>query len=184
MLLKGKTVMNYKEIRPFLQTGDIVGVRHPENILGTATQYFTNSPYTHVGIIVRKRQGNGVWLAELNSGKNHLIPMSQLKDKQFDIFQCPVSNQTHIASSIDRWLRYPIHYGFKNFILIGLNSYIGVKIPPIFGDELVCSGFVLRILQTAGWDVDMSPLLSPGELLSNFVLKYQINQPVNATMLV
>lgn len=166
--------MNYSEVRPLLQTGDIIGVKNSQSKLGKLTQYFTRSDYTHTGMVLRAN--HGVWLAELNGGRNHLIPLSQLMDMPFDVFEPPVDNRAYLKTSILRWLRYPVEYGVLAFIAIGIMNYFRIKFFVKLKNMLVCSGFVIRILQSAGWNAEVSPLQSPGEFLAPLKLKYRVNQ--------
>lgn len=168
--------MDYAQARPLLETGDVIGVRHPKG-LGKYTQFFTSSDYTHVGVILR--MANGVWMAELNSGRNHLIPLSQLKDHRFDVYYPPVSDRSKIRHAIHRWLRFQVEYGFIAFIAIGLMEYFKIKFVVRSKNLLVCSGYLVKIFQTAGWDSRISPVQSPRELLSRLELKFEVNSGEN-----
>lgn len=167
--------MNYDEVRPLLETGDVIGVKRKDGTLAKLTQHFTESDYTHIGIILKMT--NGVWMAELNSGRNHLIPLSQLQDMQFDVYDPPSClNRSHIRAAILRWLRFPVEYGFIAFVCIGLMDYFNIKFPVLSKNILVCSGYIVRIFQTAGWDERISPFQSPAELLKMLHLKFKVNQ--------
>lgn len=165
--------MNYTEVRPLLGTGDIIGVKNSKSFTGKLTQFFTRSEYTHVGVVLRVN--HGVWMAELNSGRNHLIPLSQLMDMPFDVFEAPVENRGYLKTSILRWLRYPVTYSFKAFLAVGFMTYFKVKYFVKVKDFLVCSGYVIKILQTAGWNAEASCLQSLGEFLATLKLKYKVN---------
>lgn len=169
--------MNYAEVRPLLETGDVIGVRHPYGFIGEATQHFTRSDYTHVGVVLR--MANGVWMAELNSGRNHLIPLSQLQHHRFDVYHPPVTDRGKIRIAIHRWLRYQIEYGVWAFIAIGLMDYFKIKFAVRAKNLLVCSGYLIRIFQTAGWDSKISPVQSPREFLSRLELKFEVNPGSN-----
>lgn len=164
--------MNYDEVRPYLETGQIIGVKENKTWLHKLTRIFTKRTYTHVGII--QVEPNGVYLAELNGGRNHKIPMSQLMHKSFDVAECPKECLEAVNESINRWLRFEVPYGFLAFILIGLNKFLGLKVPIKQGD-IVCTGFVVNILTTAGWKLDVSPNIDPGSLMALLKTKFNVN---------
>jgi len=167
-------IYSYDEVRPLLATGQIVGVRERHSIAHVLTNLFTGTRYTHVGMISIKECG--VYLAELNGGRNHLIPLSQLKDKRFDIYECPEECLPYIDQSIEDALREEIPYGFFAFILIGLMDLFNISIKLKGKKLLVCSGFVVSILRRAGWKKEVSTLISPGDLLEHFKFLYQVNK--------
>ena len=164
--------MNYNDVRSSIKTGDIILVRKSHGILGAMTKFFTHSPYTHSGIAVWKT--DGLYMAELNGGLNHLIPLSQLKDIPFDVYACPAElDQTKIEIAISVWLREPIDYGYGAFVAIGLLEYLRIKIFVHWRKILVCSGYVVAILETAGWS-EHSRVVSPQELSELLNLKFEV----------
>ena len=164
--------MNYDEVRPLLETGQIVGVMENKSILHKLTHIFTKDKTTHVGII--KVDSSGVYLAELNGGRNHSIPMSQLTHKRFNVYACPDECKPHVEESINRWLRYEVPYGYLTFILIGLNKFFGLKLKGKKGD-IVCTGFLVNILTTAQWKLEVSTDIDPGSFVKLLQLKYSVN---------
>lgn len=165
--------MNYDEVRPLLKTGQSIGVKENSSFLNKATRAFTFSKYTHVGIV--KVDSSGVYLAELNGGRNHLIPLSQLRHKKFDVYECPEECVDYIEESINRWLRYEIEYGFMAFILIGLMKLLNYRFKIKLKNAMVCSGLCIAMLSTARWKKELDLLTSPGDYLAELKLLYKVN---------
>lgn len=151
-----------------IQTGDLIAVRKAHGILGRLTQFFTRSPYTHVGIAIWL--GGELFMAELNGGRNHLIPLAQLDD--YDVYQCP-EGLINIEASIQAWLKLPINYGFAAFIAIGVLDWFKIKAFVHWRKILVCSGYCVAIYETAGWP-EHSRVISPRELASELTLKLEV----------
>lgn len=163
----------YEEIRSKLTTGQIVGVRENKSIIHVATKAFTGSRYTHVGIIIVKPCG--VYLAELNGGRNHLIPLSQLRYKRFDVYECPKECLPLIEQAINDQLREEIHYSFLAFIFIGIMDLFNVTFKVPLKNDQVCTGFVAKCLNNAGIKEKITMMISPGDLLEKFKFLYQVN---------
>ena len=168
--------MNYLEARSQISDGDLISVRTPHGLLGKATQFFTRSPYTHSGIAIWIE--GGLYLAELNGGRNHLTPMSQLEDLEFDVYAEPAV--TDVRLSIFKWLRQPINYGYGAFLAIGLLDWLGIKMFVHWRKILVCSGWCVAVYEDAGWP-EHSRIISPGELAALLVLKLEVRHtnPIN-----
>jgi len=165
--------MNYKEVRPLLKTGQSIGVKESKSVLNKFTRFFTYSEYTHTGIV--QVDSSGAYLAELNGGKNHKIPMSQLMNKSFDVYECPPECLQDIDESINRWLRYEIHYGLLAFIAIGFMKFFNFSFKIKLKHSLVCSGLCINMLSTANWSKTVDVLTSPGDYLAELKLLYKVN---------
>ncbi|WP_394780589.1 hypothetical protein [Undibacterium sp.] len=66
--------LNYDQARYQIDDGDLIAVCGRDSIVSTLTRFFTRSAYTHTGIAVWL--DSGLWMMELNGGRNHAIPMS------------------------------------------------------------------------------------------------------------
>jgi hypothetical protein len=166
--------MTYEEARSQIKTGDLIGVRDVHGLLGRLTRFFTRSPYTHTGVAVWC--ATHLFMADLNSGRNALRPLSQLKS--FDVCDMPAGmDRTCVERSIFDWLAAPINYGFLAFFVIGLRCFLGIKAFIHWRTIMVCSGGSVSIYEGAahymkgfgmpvptGWD-DHNRMLSPGELV-------------------
>ncbi len=153
--------LTYEEARPLIKDGDVISVRETHGFLAPFTRFFTRSPHTHSGIAVWIDQG--LWMAELNGGKNHLIPMSQLAETDFDVSDCPVPNRFAVRDAIFNSLRVKIPYSLVALVAIGLLSFFGIKKFVHWREMLVCSGDIVAILEAAGWP-EHTRILSPGDL--------------------
>lgn len=152
--------MTYQEARAQIKTGDLIAVRDVHSVLGKMTRYFTRSPYTHTGIAVWL--GDRLFMADLNSGRNHLTAISQLDN--FDVFEAPAGLRAHdIEIALFDWLAKPITYGYLAFLAIGLKCYLGMNIFIHWRKIIVCSGGSVQIYENAGWS-EHSRMVSPGEL--------------------
>lgn len=151
-----------------IKTGDMIAVRTAHNILGKMTQFFTDSIYTHTGIAIWI---NGqLFLAELNGGRNHLVPMCQLDN--YDVYAAPEGLE-NIEAAIFRYLEYQINYGFLAFIAIGFLNLMKIKMFVHWRNVMVCSGYCVAIYESAGWP-EHTRVLSPGELASELVFKFGV----------
>jgi hypothetical protein len=159
-----------------IETGDLIAVRTAHGVMGRLTQRITSSPYTHGGI--------AYWLAgelfmvELNGGRNHIVPMTQLTD--YDVYAHP-DGLTDIEGAIKKWLRDPIDYGFSAFPLIGLLNLLHITMFIHWRKIIVCSGYCVAIWESAGWP-EHSRMISPRELAALVKLKLQVRptQPASA----
>jgi hypothetical protein len=167
--------MKYDEARSQIRTGDLIGVRDVHNWLGRLTIFFTRKPYTHTGVAVWC--ANRLFMADLNSGRNALHPLSQFKS--FDVCSPPAGadDRTCIERAVFDWLANPINYGFLAFFVIGLRCFLGLKTFIHWRKIVVCSGGSVSIYEIAAlymksmnmnvppaW-LDHNRMLSPGELV-------------------
>lgn len=166
--------MRYADARDKVLTGDLIGVRDTHGLLGRATVLFTRKPYTHTGVAVWC--GARLFMADLNSGRNSLHPLSQLND--FDVCSMPEGlDRTCVERALFDWLANPISYGYLAFLVIGLRCFLGLKTFIHWRSIVVCSGGSVSIYELAarymkgfgmaipkGWD-DHNRMLSPGELV-------------------
>jgi hypothetical protein len=167
---KTKKTMNYKEARKYIDNGDMIAVRTAHNWINRATQFFTRSPYTHAGLAIWI--DGGLYIAELNGGRNHLTPMSQLEDLDFDVFKKPGCVE-NVRANIFKWLRKPIEYAYASFIVIGLLNWLKIKTFVRWRKMLVCSGWCVAVYEDSGWG-EHSRILSPGDLANLLELKFEI----------
>ena len=151
-----------------INTGDLIVVRKNKSILGRATQFFTRSPYTHAGIAIWIE--GVLYVAELNGGRNHLIPIEQLNN--YDVYECP-EGLTDVRSAIHKWLQKPVDYGYAALFLIGFLDWFKIKVFVHWRSIMVCSGFCVAIYETAGWP-EHTRVISPAGLASELKLKLEV----------
>lgn len=167
--------MNYEQARDQIKTGDLIGVRDVHGLLGKATVTLTRSPYTHTGVAVWL--GDRLFMADLNSGRNHLTALSCVKS--FDVTSPPPGlAREHIETAVFDWLANPITYGYAAFVLIGLKDMLGVKKFIHWRKIIVCSGGSIQIYEMAAANMLLAGLqpppaweqhdrtLSPGDLMA------------------
>lgn len=163
--------MKYQEARSLIETGDAVAVKRKTGLLASLTRLLTRSDYTHNGIAIWL--DGGLWMAELNGGGNHMIPMSQLENMDFDVFYPPVDDRIAIKQAILSVLREHQDYGFAALPVIGLLEWLRVKAFLHARRVLVCSGYVVKVYEEAGWG-EHTRILSPRELTGLLVMKLQV----------
>jgi hypothetical protein len=168
--------MLYQDIRDQIADGDVIAVRETHGFLTPFTRFFTHSPYTHAGVAVWFE--GGLWMAELNGGKNHLIPLSQLAETNFDVFFCPVDDTIKVRLAIAESLRVKIPYSLSAVFVIGLLNLLHIHLFLHARKILVCSGYCVSILEAAGWP-ERSRLISPQELVKQLKLKLVVNPAGN-----
>jgi hypothetical protein len=173
----------YAQARDLIRTGDLIGVRDVHGLLGRATVMFTRSPYTHTGVAVWL--GDHLFMADLNSGRNHLTPLSQLTD--FDVCSPPEGlDRASIEQAIIDWLSKPINYGFAAFVAIGIQEALDMKLFMHWRSIVVCSGGSVTIYELAAalmrsnnltppaaW-VEHTRMISPGKLVAELPFKLAV----------
>jgi hypothetical protein len=135
------------------------------------TQFFTRSPYTHVGVAVWEE--SGLYLAELNRGANHLTPMSQIAHKGFDVY-APPEQCRDFREAVFSQLRVNAPYSILAAFVIGFLEFFRINIFVHWRKEMVCSGFVVAIYEAAGWE-GPSRVISPGKLAKMLRKMYIVN---------
>lgn len=162
--------MNYEQTRDKIQDGDIISVRGKRGFVANLTKLITRSNYTHSGIAIWIE--GGLWMAEINSGHNHLVPLSQLENTDFDVSDCPV-DRTLVRDSILKSLRVSVHYNLVSFVIIGLANLFRIKERFHSMTDKVCSEYVQEILITCGWKFPDN-MVSPSDLFKNLKLKFEV----------
>lgn len=163
--------MNYATARDHIEDGDLIAVRGKHGVFAALTRFFTRSAYTHCGVALWIE--GGLWMAELNGGRNHAIPMSQLEDGAFDVYWPPIREVEKIRVSILSRLRVKIDYGTVATIAIGLLNFLRIKLFVHWRQFLVCSGYCVAIYEDAGWS-EHSRILSPQDLTELLALKFEV----------
>jgi hypothetical protein len=175
--------MDYALARPQIQDGDLIAVRDVHGLLGRATTLFTRSPYTHTGVATWV--GEHLFMADLNSGRNHLTAVSCLG--KFDVCEPPDGlPRDLIRDATFDWLARPISYGYLAFIVIGLKCALRIRRFIHWRQIVVCSGGSVEIYEKAaaaarmlrgivvpGWE-DHDQMISPGELAGDLTLKLRV----------
>jgi hypothetical protein len=164
--------MNYEDARTLIKTGDVIIVRGTTGFLTPFTKFFTRSPYTHTGQAFWL--GDVLWMNEINGGKNHAIPLSQLADEDFDVFERP--NQVSEAgalAAIKQVLRTRIPYSLLALFMAGLLDFFRIKAFIHWRQLLVCSGYTTKSLCLAGWP-ECTYILSPADLAAMLKLKLAV----------
>lgn len=156
--------LTYSDARLHIQTGDTIAIMGRSGLLAALTRFFTRSDYTHIGIAFW--MGGALWMFEINSGRNHAIPLSQLQGTNFDVYARPPElGEAAVMESILANLRDKIDYGFLAIPVIGLFEYLKIKASTRWRDELVCSGIAVKVYEDAGWP-PRSRLVSPARLVA------------------
>jgi hypothetical protein len=175
--------MLYSDARPLIETGDLIAVRDVHSIVGRLTVLFTRKPYTHTG--VARWLDGCLYMADLNSGRNHLTAVSQLQ--AFDVAGPPEGlERSFIERATDSWLEKQINYGFAAFVVIGLKCLLRLKVFIHWRQVVVCSGGSVQIYETAAqmmreaglqppaaW-LEHSRMISPGELFAELKPKLSV----------
>lgn len=163
--------MLYNEARQYITDGDVISVLDSSSIYGKLIKLFTGK-YTHTGMAVWL--DSGLWMVELNGGRNHAIPLSQLVGREFDVHyppeDCDVKLLRFLALTS---LREVVHYGFVSIAPIGIIEYFNLDVLLKWNNIAVCSSYIGKILRSAGWKVD-SIVMSPTRMASKLKLKLEV----------
>lgn len=175
--------MDYDTARRQIETGDLIASHDMHGFLGWLTTLFTRDPRTHTGIAVWL--GGRLFMADLNSGRNHLTALSCVK--KFDVCAPPPGlPRDLIENAIFDWLANPISYGYAAFIVIGLKCLLRIKAFIHWREDVVCSGASVSIYEAAagaalaqrgidvpGWR-EHNRMVSPGELARELPFKFPV----------
>lgn len=176
--------MRYADARALIETGDLIAVRDTNGWLGRLVQIVTRRPHTHTGVAywVKDR----LFMAGLNSGRNHLTAVSQLGD--FDVCAPPAGlDRNTIELATEFWLDQRIEYGYAALIGIGLECLLRMRtLFDNWRNVIVCSGGSVQIYESAAhlmaaqgkkapeaW-LKHSRMLAPGELVDELTLKLAV----------
>lgn len=165
--------MDYEAARPLIQDGDLVAVRETRGLLTPFTKFFTGSPVTHVGIALWTE--DGLMMGELNSGHNHLVPLSQLSETDFDVHYPPVTRRDLVRQAVMGMLRVKVDYSVLAMLVIGLLDWVHIRVFLHARRRLVCSGWCVAVYEAAGWP-ERTRIMSPRELASLCVPKLQVRK--------
>lgn len=162
--------LSYANARNYISTGDVIAVKRGEGLLSPFTRFFTRSDYTHVALSIWL--GDGLWVSEINGGGNHMVPLSQLADTEFDVYACPV-DAARVSVAILEKMRTHIAYGFAALPVVGLLNWLRLKIFLHARQILECAGYCVAVYEMAGWP-EHTHLLSPVDLTQLLELKFQV----------
>jgi hypothetical protein len=160
----------YEEARSLISDGDAIMVKSRRGLLAHLTRFFTRSDYTHGGVAFWT--AGGLWMTEINSGKNHAIPLSQLSETDFDVYCCPIADAKAMRYAIQEAMRVKIHYGWPSLFVIGLINYFRIKVFLHARKILSCAGYCVMTYELAGWP-EHSRILSPADLAG--LLKFKLS---------
>lgn len=179
---------NYNEVRQSIEDGDLIAVRG-SHLIDRLTRLVTRSPVTHTGVAVWL--DGRLFMADLNSGRNHLTALSCVPD--FDVHTPPAGiDRPSIRQSLLDWLASPIDYGFAAFAMIGLRSMLKSRAFIHWRKIMVCSGSTVMIYEGAAHrvqDAGGSPpaawlehnrMLTPGELAEELPLRLSVRKDGSA----
>lgn len=139
--------MNYAEARPSICTGDLLAIRSHHGGLPALTRRVTGSPYTHTAVALML--GGRLLVAEMNGGGAVLTPASRYQDVDFDVFACPVDRIEATTAMFDL-LGLDIRYDFIDLARIAGHELLGIPLPPVDDDNLICSALSASIYLHAG----------------------------------
>lgn len=166
--------LNYKMARALIQDGDLVATRRVHGIFGWLT-YGTTGVYTHTGTAVWL--GRSLWMVEINGGRNHAIPLSQLEHEDFDVYYPPEGlDRRKIRREAIESIRVRQDYGFIATVATGIIEFFNLPIVLNWRNIQHCAGYCIRIYDQAGWDVDGSHsyIVSPTKLCSMLKKKLEV----------
>ena len=140
-----------------INNGDILGVQSNGWIascirlaqkLGGLGEY---APYTHCSIAY---WSNGVlYSVEMDGSDNVLRPVSQHLNlgRTISVYPCPVDEQS-MMHQFNKATASSITYDYLDFISIFFRLFLGINVLPESSSDMVCSSFVIKWLNWAGWN--------------------------------
>lgn len=162
----------FHDICTGIEDGDLISVRGRHGVLAALIRFFTFSRHTHNGLAIWI--DGRLWMAELNGGRNHSIPIEQLHDTEFDVSDSLVEDRVAVRESILRNLEERVEYGVVALIAIGILNFFKLNFILNWRRILVCSGWCMKVYEDAGHPRH-TRILSPRELfdLSKYKFTYK-----------
>lgn len=158
--------MRYDEARPLIKDGDMIAVKRRSGLLAVGTRIVTGSPYTHTGVAVWS--DGRLLMAQANGGGVNFVPVSQMAEFAFDVFDCPVDRG---AAVLQCWLLLGTRtgYGYADLWRLFLHIRLGFPLPAQGNSGLICSALTARTYQLAGWSpVGLPSIPWPGAVVVAF----------------
>lgn len=156
--------MDYATARNQIQDGDLILEKGRKGLFAWLTKIVTRSEYTHAAVAVWLQ--GGLYIAEINGGGNHLVPLSQIT-QAFDVFR-PAGLWPDTREVILNSLRDKVSYSILDAFTIGLRDLFSLRLP-VSRNGLVCSQYAFIVLRDAGWGYWGCPELpSPADLAMQF----------------
>lgn len=155
--------MNYEDVRRMVFDGDLIAVRKRHGLAAWAIRQFTGSPYTHTAIALWL--DGGVWVAEMDSTKNVLVPLSQYAGERFEVYRCPV-NRAEVRAMLLEHLRTRINYDWRDVLAIGLHHVFNLPLPARDRGGRICSTFAGAVYLACGWAASLPMLATPGDVVN------------------
>ncbi len=163
--------MRYDQIRDQIADGDVLGVSCKGlfwslvKVVQRAAGLGRYAQITHVGVAwwVNGR----LYSVEMDGRHNVLRPVSQhiAEGSAVTVFRVPVPSAS-MEAQFDRATSAPIEYDYLDILRIGVRLLFRADTGPDGNGEMVCSPFVARWMQWAGWPPPRGfpDMPSPGEL--------------------
>lgn len=165
--------LTYNDARALIEDGDLIATRKAHNLFNLATKFFTHEPYTHNGIAVWVE--GGLWMGEINGGKNHMIPLSQLADEDFDVFNPPEKlDRAAIKKQVLEDMRVKVPYGYLATFITGFVEFFRLDVYIKWRNILHCAGYSRRTYERAGSVSSGSYIVSPGKLTKTLEFKLAV----------
>lgn len=168
--------LTYAEARSKILDGDLISVFKAHSLFNRLTQLFTGD-YVHVGIALWMSEG--LWLVEINGGRNHAIPLSQLQSVGFDVSEPPpgVTPENAKVEALTA-LKESEPYGFGTAFVTGVIEYFNIPLTVNWRKGRHCSGLAARIYDRAGWakfsGFTHTYVISPTKLTKLMKFKFRV----------
>lgn len=168
--------LTYTEARSLILDGDLISISKAHSLFNRLTQILTGE-YVHVGVAVWI--DNGLWMVEINGGRNHAVPLSQLKPAGFDVSEPPpgVTAASARFEALEA-LRGTEEYGFGATIATGLIEFFNIPLVVNWRNGRHCAGLVTMIYDRAGWAKSAgfthTYVISPTKLTKLMKFKFRV----------
>jgi hypothetical protein len=158
----------YAQAREHVLTGDLIALRSTRGLMAWLIKLITRSPYTHTGVAIWV--GHRLLVAETRGGPASLVPLSQYKPHDFDVFRAPVDPKALIFGRdvILTLLGTEIDYAYADLARVALHELLGVPLPKVGSKRsLICSALSELIYRRLGWPAEHLPSIpTPRDLVN------------------
>lgn len=145
-----------------IQDGDLVAVKSTSGGLAALIRLITGKPYTHTAIALRI--DGALWLAEMDAGGNHLVPIEHIAHHAFDVFDFPGDRAIVRRCALDS-LKGRIRYDLLDLLRIAFDNLFHLRLPRTDRGGMVCSSYSGWLWRGAGVRIVGPLIISPGALV-------------------
>jgi len=161
----------YEEVRDQIKDGDWIGVKRRNGFVPNMIRLISRKPYTHVAGCIW--QDKRLYVAGMLGCGNVLIPLSQYKGIEFDVFPSPLEapdTEYKARESIAKNMGVHIPYAFLDLGLTAIRKWLKLDLGHS-NNKLYCTAWLKKVFVDMGVTGPIEQMRgdsSPGDLVDAF----------------